>query len=70
MPWEPKQAKAHTAKANTPAKQKQWSEVADKVLADTGDEKKAIVIASGVVKNHPAKHMHGDGPKGQHYSGK
>jgi hypothetical protein len=67
MPWEPKEAKAHTVKANTAPKQKQWADVADKVLAQSGDEKKAIVIANGVVKNHPARRMHGDGVG--HFSG-
>lgn len=70
MPWSPKEASAKTSKANTPAKRKQWAEVANKVLQETGDDAKAITVASGVVKNHPARHMHGDGAPGSHWSRK
>ncbi len=59
MPWTPKDAPAHTKKANTPAKRKQWAEVADSVLAKTGDDAQAIRAANSVVKNHPAKHWSG-----------
>jgi hypothetical protein len=68
MPWTPKEAKAHTAKASSAPKQRQWADVADSVLEKTGDEKRAIVIANGVVRNHPARRMHGDGEN--HWSGK
>ncbi len=68
MPWTPEEAKGHTTKANTAPKQKQWSAIADSVLAKTGDEKRAIITANGVVKNHPARRMHGDGEPGQHWS--
>lgn len=43
MPWKPSDAKEHSKKANTPAKQKQWSDTANgvlkKCLADGGDQK-------------------------------
>lgn len=55
MPWQPKDAQRHTRKANTPAKQKQWSKVADKVLNDSKDEGKAVRIANAAVKKHPSK---------------
>lgn len=70
MPWQPSESKAHTVKANTAPKQKQWSEVANSVLEKTGDDRRAVITANGVVKNHPARRMHGDGEPGQHYSGK
>lgn len=43
MPWKPSDAKEHSKKANTPAKQKQWSDTANavlkKCLADGKDQK-------------------------------
>lgn len=50
MPWSPKDAKDKTKKANTPKKKRQWSKVADSVLAETGDEGRAIREADAVVK--------------------
>jgi hypothetical protein len=55
MPWKGSDARRHTAKANTPAKQRQWRDVANDVLRRTGDEGKAVRIANGAVKNHPSK---------------
>jgi hypothetical protein len=53
MPWQPKEAKRKTHKANTPKKQRQWSDVANSVLAKTGDEGRAVREANAVVKrNH------------------
>lgn len=52
MPWTPSDGPArHTKKADTPAKRQQWSAVANKVLADTGDEGRAVRIANGAVKH-------------------
>lgn len=59
MPWSPKDAPSHTKKANTPAKEKQWSEVANSELKRTEDEARAVRAANAVVKKHPAKHWSG-----------
>ncbi len=50
MPWTAKDAKSHTKKASTPAKQRQWSHVANGILAKLGDEARAIKAANAVVK--------------------
>lgn len=53
MPWSPSDGPArHTKKANTPGKRQQWSAVANKVLADSGDEGKAVRIANAAVAKH------------------
>lgn len=54
MPWNPSDSKAKTKNANTPAKQKQWAEVANSELNTTGDEARAIRAANAVVRDHPA----------------
>lgn len=54
MPWTGKDAKRHSKAANTPAKQKQWSSVANRVLAESGDEGKAVRIANAAVTKHPS----------------
>ncbi len=71
MPWTTRAdvARHNKKAAASPARTKQFEDVANSVLAKTGDEGLAIREASGVVKNHPARQMHGDGPKGQHHSG-
>ena len=51
MPWNPSDAKRHTKKASTAKKQQQWSDVADSVLAKTGDEGRAIREANSVVSH-------------------
>jgi hypothetical protein len=52
MPWSPNDASAKTHKANTPNKRKQWSEVANSVLARTGDDAQAVRTANGVIAKH------------------
>lgn len=55
MPWTPEDGPArHTRKADTPAKRKQWSDVANNVLKESGDEGKAVRIANAAVKKHPS----------------
>lgn len=55
MPWTSSDGPSrHTKKAKTPATKKQWSAVANKVLADSGDEGKAVRIANAAVKKHPS----------------
>ena len=61
MPWKMSDATAHTKKANTPRKKKQFAVVANKVLADTGDEGKAIRIANAAVKKNKGKGKKGKG---------
>ena len=43
-------AKRHTKKAATAPAKRQWSKVANKVLAESGDEGKAVRIANAAVK--------------------
>jgi hypothetical protein len=55
MPWTPKQATKHTKAAKSKTAKKQWADVADKVLAKTGDEGRAVREANAVVKRRKAK---------------
>jgi uncharacterized protein YdaT len=58
MPWTPSDAQSKTKKATTPAKQKQWSAVANAVLAKTGSDASAIRIANsniGRYRSHGQK---------------
>ena len=55
MPWTSKDAKRHTHKAGSSGAKKQWSKVANKVLADSGDEGKAVRIANAAVKKRKKK---------------
>lgn len=50
MPWKSSDAKAKTKKANAPKRQRQWKDVANAVLAKTGDEARAVRTANGVLK--------------------
>lgn len=49
MPWKPSDALRHTKKATTAKKKRQFSDVANSVLAATGDEGRAIREANAVV---------------------
>jgi len=55
LTWKPQDAKRHTKRATTPKKQRQWRDVANSVLASTGDEGRAVREANAVVKRKPAK---------------
>jgi len=56
MPWKPDDGPArHTKKAKSPAAKKQWSSVANKVLAESHDEGKAVRIANAAVAKRKAK---------------
>jgi len=55
MPWQSSDAKRHDKKANTPKRQRQWSNVANSVLAKTGDEARAVRTANGVIKKSAKK---------------
>lgn len=52
MPWTAAQASSKTHKADTAKKRKQWADVADNILARTGDEGRAIRGANSVVARH------------------
>ncbi len=50
MPWTPDSGPArHTKKAKSAVAKRQWSDVANSVLAKTGDEGRAVRTANGVV---------------------
>ena len=49
MPWTPADATRHTKKATTPKKKRQFRDVANSVLAKTGDEGRAIREANAAV---------------------
>lgn len=51
MPWTMSSASKFTRKASSPAAKKQWATVANKVLADSGDDGKAARIANAAVAN-------------------
>jgi hypothetical protein len=63
MPWTPSDAQSKTHKANTPAKRRQFADVANSVrereMAKGRSEKEAdaaaVRTANGVVKNHPSR---------------
>ncbi len=55
MPWTSKDAMKHTKSAKSPAAKKQWAKTADSVLAQSGDEGKAIRIANAAVKKRKKK---------------
>lgn len=49
MPWLPEDAQRHTRKADTDRLRRLWAEVANSVLAETGDEGRAVRSANAVV---------------------
>lgn len=49
MPWTAEDAPRHTHKAATAALREMWSAVANKVLAETGDEARAVRTANAAV---------------------
>jgi hypothetical protein len=55
MPWQPKDAKRHTKKANTPKKKRQWKDVADSALSRGASEGSAIRQANSVVSKSGGK---------------
>ena len=56
MPWTPSDAKRFSKKASgDKGGSQQWSSIANSVLSKTGDEGKAIRVASGVVKKQVNK---------------
>lgn len=55
MPWSSKDATAKTKKASGPKAKRQWRDVANAVLAKTGDEGRAVREANAVVKRRRKK---------------
>jgi uncharacterized protein YdaT len=51
MPWKSSDAKRHTKKATTPARARQWRDIANAALARGLTEGEAIREANGVIKN-------------------
>jgi hypothetical protein len=49
MPWTSSDAQRFTHKADTPGKRRQWAKVANRILRQTGDEKRAIRVANWIV---------------------
>jgi hypothetical protein len=60
MPWKARDARRFTKKASTRAAKAAWAEVANSVLAKTGDEARAVRTANKVVMAHRrARRRHG-----------
>ena len=55
MPWTAKDAPRHTRKAKSATAKRQWREVANSVLARTGNDARAIRSANAVI----ARRTHG-----------
>lgn len=55
MPWSARDAQKHDKKAKTPKAKRQWRDVANNVLAATGNEGRAIREANAVVKKRKRK---------------
>jgi hypothetical protein len=58
MPWTPNDATRHTKKATTPKKKRQFRDVANSVLAKTGDEGRAIREANAAVAGTARQSRH------------
>jgi hypothetical protein len=55
MPWKDKDATRFTKKAKSPTAKRQFKKVANKVLAESGDEGKAVRIANAAVAKRRRK---------------
>lgn len=55
MPWTAKDATRHTKKARSSKAKRQWRDVADNVLARTGNEGRAVREANAAVKRRKKK---------------
>ncbi len=55
MPWTPEDAPSHTKKATTDKAKRLWAEIANQVLARTGDEGRAIREANAVIAREAGK---------------
>lgn len=59
MPWQPADASRHDKKAKSPKQERQWSDVANSVLKETGDEGRAVREANGVIMRQEIQKYHG-----------
>lgn len=59
MPWTANQALKHTKKAKSDTAKRQWREVANSVLAKTGNDARAVRAANSVI----ARRTHGLEPR-------
>jgi uncharacterized protein YdaT len=55
MPWTADEAERHTRKADNAKRQRMWAEIANSVLAESGDEGRAIREANAAVGKDHAK---------------
>ena len=55
MPWSTSGVSRHNHSAKSMKRKRQWRDVANNILARTGDEGRAIRGANSVVKNHPKR---------------
>ena len=55
MPWQPRDATRHTAKATTAKLRRMWAHVANQVLKDTKSEARAVRAANAAVAKEKAK---------------
>lgn len=55
MPWSKGEAKSFTHKAKSAVAQRQWKDVANKVLKETGDEARAVRSANAAVAKRKRK---------------
>jgi uncharacterized protein YdaT len=55
MPWTADDASRHTKKADDPKRRRMWADIANSVLAETGDEGRAIREANATVAKDFAK---------------
>ena len=60
MPWRPEDAPRHTHKADTDELCRVWAEVANKTLAETADEGRAVRTADAVVARLLRRRKNGD----------
>jgi hypothetical protein len=54
MPWSASEATSFTKKANTPKRRRQWAQVANAMLKQTGSESKAVRAANAAMMNEDA----------------
>ncbi len=59
MPWQPSDSTRHTKKAKSATAKKQWSKVANSVMARTGNDARAVRSANSVI----ARRTHGLEPR-------
>ncbi len=59
MPWQSSDAARHTRKAKSAKARSQWKEVANSVLARTGNDARAVRAANSVI----ARRTHGLEPR-------